>query len=130
MTSLIQETKETISYLETVETALGPSKPFLKSPRFEKSWSKTVLSNDATEKDPQTQKPEKYLASTENHYLGLAETIFKTKNWPLRWLRKMNSGSTPRIFQAVTWLHYNLNPSDEVKADAAELAAYFSKGRL
>ena len=24
----------------------------------------------------------------------------------------------------------NLNPSDEVKTDAAELAAYFSKGRL
>ena len=49
LTSLIQETKETISYLETVETALAQAS-LLKSPRFEKSWSKQALSNDATEK--------------------------------------------------------------------------------
>ena len=60
-----------------------------------------------------------------------AGTIFKTQELTFKMAKRTNSGSTLRIFQGShVVITGNLNPSDEVKTDAAELAAYFSKGRL
>ena len=52
-------------------------------------------------------------------------------NWPLRSTKKdelwFHAKDIPGSHVVITG---NLNPSDEVKTDAAELAAYYSKARL
>ena len=52
-------------------------------------------------------------------------------NWPLRSLKGDELWFHAKISQeATSSLQEILNPSDEVKTDAAELAAYYSKARL
>ena len=115
LTILIQETKETISYLETVEELIQTG--FIKRRNREKIHKR--------------KKPEKYLASDGKTIILVGRNNLQNDELTFKIAKKdelwFHAKDIPGSHVIITG---NLNPSDEVKTDAAELAAYYSKARL
>lgn len=129
--SLISETKATIQYLESVDNALNQASLSEISEIREELVQTGFVKRRHREKIQKRKKPEPYLASdgktiilVGKNNLQNDELTFKmSKKGELWFHAKDISGSHVLIKD-------NLNPSDEIKTDAAELAAYFSKARL
>lgn len=131
LTSLIQETKETISYLETVETALAQASLSEVAEIREELIQTGFIKRRNREKIHKRKKPEKYLASDGKTIILVGRNNLQNEELTFKMAKKdelwFHAKDIPGSHVVITG---NLTPSDEVKTDAAELAAYFSKGRL
>ena len=131
LTSLIEETRTTILYLESVDTALAQASLTEIAEIREELIQTGFIRRRQREKIQKRKKPEKYLASdgqtiilVGRNNLQNDELTFKMAKKDELWFHAKN---IPGSHVVITG---NLQPSDEVKTDAAELAAYFSKARL
>ena len=131
LTSLIEETRTTILYLESVETALAQASLTEIAEIREELIQTGFIRRRQREKIQKRQKPEKYLATdgqtiilVGRNNLQNDELTFKMAKRDELWF---HAKDIPGSHVVITG---NLQPSDEVKTDAAELAAYFSKARL
>lgn len=131
LTGLIEETKETIQYLESVETALSQASLTEIAEIREELIQTGFIRRRQREKIQKRKKPEKYLATdgetiilVGRNNLQNDELTFKISKKEELWF---HAKDIPGSHVVITG---NLHPSDDVKTDAAELAAYFSKARL
>lgn len=131
LTELIEETKSTILYLESVETVLNQAGLDEIAEIREELIQTGFIRRRQREKIQKRKKPEKYLASdgktiilVGRNNLQNDELTFKMARKEELWFHAKNIPGSHVVISG------NLNPSDEVKTDAAELAAYYSKGRL
>ena len=131
LTELIEETKSTILYLESVETVLNQAGLDEIAEIREELIQTGFIRRRQREKIQKRKKPEKYLASDGKTIILVGRNNLQNEELTFKIARKdelwFHAKDIPGSHVVIT---ENLNPSDEVKTDAAELAAYFSKGRL
>lgn len=131
LTDLIEETKATILYLESVETVLNQAGLDEISEIREELIQTGFIRRRQREKIQKRQKPEQYLASDEKTIIYVGRNNLQNEELTFKMARKeelwFHAKDIPGSHVVISG---NLNPTDEVKTDAAELAAYFSKGRL
>lgn len=131
LTELIEETKSTILYLESVETVLNQAWLDEIAEIREELIQTGFIRRRQREKIQKRKKPEKYLASDGKTIILVGRNNLQNEELTFKIARKdelwFHAKDIPGSHVVITG---NLNPSDEVKTDAAELAAYFSKGRL
>ena len=131
LTSLIEETRATILYLESVETALAQASLTEISEIREELIQTGFIRRRQREKIQKRQKPEKYLATDGQTIILVGRNNLQNDELTFKIAKKdelwFHAKDIPGSHVVITG---NLQPSDEVKTDAAELAAYFSKARL
>ena len=131
LTDLIQETKATILYLESVETVLNQAGLEEIAEIREELIQTGFIRRRQREKIQKRKKPEQYLASDGKTIIYVGRNNLQNEELTFKIARKeelwFHAKDIPGSHVVISG---NLDPSDEVKTDAAELAAYFSKGRL
>ena len=131
LTELIEETKTTILYLESVETVLNQAGLEEIAEIREELIQTGFIRRRQREKIQKRKKPEQYLASDGKTIIYVGRNNLQNEELTFKMARKeelwFHAKDIPGSHVVISG---NLNPSDEVKTDAAELAAYFSKGRL
>ena len=131
LTELIEETKSTILYLESVETVLSQAGLDEIAEIREELIQTGFIRRRQREKIQKRKKPEKYLASDGKTIILVGRNNLQNEELTFKIARKeelwFHAKDIPGSHVVISG---NLNPSDEVKTDAAELAAYYSKGRL
>ena len=131
LTELIEETKATILYLESVETVLNQARLEEIAEIREELIQTGFIRRRQREKIQKRKKPEQYLASDGKTIIYVGRNNLQNEELTFKMARKeelwFHAKDIPGSHVVISG---NLNPSDEVKTDAAELAAYFSKGRL
>ena len=131
LTELIEETKTTILYLESVETVLNQAGLDEITEIREELIQTGFIRRRQREKIQKRKKPEKYLASDGKTIILVGRNNLQNEELTFKIARKeelwFHAKDIPGSHVVISG---NLNPSDEVKTDAAELAAYYSKGRL
>ena len=131
LTSLIEETRNTILYLESVETALAQASLTDIAEIREELIQTGFIRRRQREKIQKRQKPEKYLATDGQTIILVGRNNLQNDELTFKMAKKdelwFHAKDIPGSHVVITG---NLQPSDEVKTDAAELAAYFSKARL
>ena len=131
LTSLIEETRTTILYLESVETALAQASLTEIAEIREELIQTGFIRRRQREKIQKRQKPEKYLATDGQTIILVGRNNLQNDELTFKLAKKdelwFHAKDIPGSHVVITG---NLQPSDEVKTDAAELAAYFSKARL
>lgn len=131
LTSLIEETRTTILYLESVETALAQASLSEIAEIREELIQTGFIRRRQREKIHKRQKPEKYLATDGQTIILVGRNNLQNDELTFKIAKKdelwFHAKDIPGSHVVITG---NLQPSDEVKTDAAELAAYFSKARL
>lgn len=131
LTDLIEETKATILYLESVETVLSQAGLDEIAEIREELIQTGFIRRRQREKIQKRKKPEKYLASDGKTIILVGRNNLQNEELSFKIARKeelwFHAKDIPGSHVVISG---NLNPSDEVKTDAAELAAYYSKGRL
>ena len=131
LTDLIEETKATILYLESVETVLNQAGLDEIAEIREELIQTGFIRRRQREKIQKRQKPEQYLASDGKTIIFVGRNNIQNEELTFKMARKeelwFHAKDIPGSHVVISG---NLNPTDEVKTDAAELAAYFSKGRL
>lgn len=131
LTDLIEETKATILYLESVETVLNQAGLEEIAEIREELIQTGFIRRRQREKIQKRQKPEQYLASDGKTIIFVGRNNLQNEELTFKMARKeelwFHAKDIPGSHVVISG---NLNPTDEVKTDAAELAAYFSKGRL
>ncbi|KXT72227.1 Fibronectin/fibrinogen-binding protein [Streptococcus gordonii] len=131
LTSLIEETRTTILYLESVETALAQASLTEIAEIREELIQTGFIRRRQREKIQKRQKPEKYLATDGQTIILVGRNNLQNDELTFKMAKKdelwFHAKEIPGSHVVITG---NLQPSDEVKTDAAELAAYFSKARL
>ncbi|WP_061583765.1 Rqc2 family fibronectin-binding protein FbpA [Streptococcus gordonii] len=131
LTSLIEETQATILYLESVETALAQASLSEIAEIREELIQTGFIRRRQREKIQKRKKPEKYLASDGQTIILVGRNNLQNDELTFKMAKKdelwFHAKDIPGSHVVITG---NLQPSDEVKTDAAELAAYFSKARL
>ncbi len=131
LTELIEETKATILYLESVETVLNQAGLEEIAEIREELIQTGFIRRRQREKIHKRKKPEQYLASDGKTIIYVGRNNLQNEELTFKMARKeelwFHAKDIPGSHVVISG---NLNPSDEVKTDAAELAAYFSKGRL
>ena len=131
LTSLIEETRATILYLESVETALSQASLTEIAEIREELIQTGFIRRRQREKIQKRQKPEKYLATDGQTIILVGRNNLQNDELTFKMAKKdelwFHAKDIPGSHVVITG---NLQPSDEVKTDAAELAAYFSKARL
>ena len=131
LTELIEETKATILYLESVETVLNQAVLEEIAEIREELIQTGFIRRRQREKIHKRKKPEQYLASDGKTIIYVGRNNLQNEELTFKMARKeelwFHAKDIPGSHVVISG---NLNPSDEVKTDAAELAAYFSKGRL
>ena len=131
LTELIEETKTTILYLESVETVLNQAGLDEIAEIREELIQTGFIRRRQREKIQKRKKPEKYLASDGKTIILVGRNNLQNEELTFKIARKeelwFHAKDIPGSHVVISG---NLNPSDEVKTDAAELAAYYSKGRL
>ena len=131
LTSLIEETRATILYLESVETALTQASLTEIAEIREELIQTGFIRRRQREKIQKRQKPEKYLATDGQTIILVGRNNLQNDELTFKMAKKdelwFHAKDIPGSHVVITG---NLQPSDEVKTDAAELAAYFSKARL
>ena len=131
LTGLIEETKATILYLESVETVLNQAGLEEIAEIREELIQTGFIRRRQREKIHKRKKPEQYLASDGKTIIYVGRNNLQNEELTFKMARKeelwFHAKDIPGSHVVISG---NLNPSDEVKTDAAELAAYFSKGRL
>ncbi|UGQ07638.1 Rqc2 family fibronectin-binding protein Fbp62 [Streptococcus anginosus] len=131
LTGLIEETKETIQYLESVETALSQANLTEIAEIREELIQTGFIRRRQREKIQKRKKPEKYLSTDGQTVILVGRNNLQNDELTFKMAKKeelwFHAKDIPGSHVVITG---NLQPSDEVKTDAAELAAYFSKARL
>ena len=131
LTELIEETKATILYLESVETVLNQAGLEEIAEIREELIQTGFIRRRQREKIQKRKKPEQYLASDGKTIIYVGRNNLQNEELTFKMARKeelwFHAKDIPGSHVVISG---NLDPSDEVKTDAAELAAYFSKGRL
>ncbi|HFI0716704.1 TPA: NFACT family protein [Streptococcus suis] len=130
LTNLIEETKATIVYLESVDTMLGQASLAEIDEIREELIETGYLKRRHREKIHKRQKPERYLATDGKTIILVGKNNLQNDELTFKMAKKgelwFHAKDIPGSHVVIT---DNLAPSDEVKTDAAELAAYFSKAR-
>ena len=130
LTNLIEETKATIVYLESVDTMLGQASRDEIDAIREELIETGYLKRRHREKIHKRQKPERYLATDGKTIILVGKNNLQNDELTFKMAKKgelwFHAKDIPGSHVVIT---DNLDPSDEVKTDAAELAAYFSKAR-
>lgn len=131
LSSLIEETKQVIQYLESVDYNLSQANLEEIEEIREELIQSGFIRRRSGDKRQKRKKPESYLASdgktiimVGRNNLQNEELTFKMAKKGELWFHAKDIPGSHVIIKD------NLDPSDEVKTDAAELAAYFSKARL
>ena len=131
LTELIEETKSTILYLESVETVLNQAGLDEIAEIREELIETGFIRRRQREKLHKRKKPEKYLASDGKTIIYVGRNNLQNDELTFKMARKdelwFHAKDIPGSHVVISG---NLDPSDEVKTDAAELAAYYSKARL
>ena len=131
LTDLIEETKDTILYLESVETVLNQAGLEEIAEIREELIQTGFIRRRQREKIQKRKKPEQYLASDGKTIIYVGRNNLQNEELTFKMARKeelwFHAKDIPGSHVVISG---NLDPSDEVKTDAAELAAYFSQGRL
>ena len=131
LTDLIEETKATILYLESVETVLNQAGLEEIAEIREELIQTGFIRRKQREKIQKRKKPEQYLASDGKTIIYVGRNNLQNEELTFKMARKeelwFHAKDIPGSHVVISG---NLDPSDEVKTDAAELAAYFSQGRL
>ena len=131
LTDLIEETKSTILYLESVETVLNQAGLEEIAEIREELIQTGFIRRRQREKIQKRKKPEQYLASDGKTIIYVGRNNLQNEELTFKMARKeelwFHAKDIPGSHVVISG---NLDPSDEVKTDAAELAAYFSQGRL
>ena len=131
LTDLIEETKATILYLESVETVLNQAGLEEIAEIREELIQTGFIRRRQREKIQKRKKPEQYLASDGKTIIYVGRNNLQNEELTFKMARKeelwFHAKDIPGSHVVISG---NLDPSDEVKTDAAELAAYFSQGRL
>lgn len=131
LTDLIEETKATILYLESVETVLNQAGLEEIAEIREELIQTGFIRRRQREKIQKRKKPEQYLASDGKTIIYVGRNNLQNEELTFKMARKeelwFHAKNIPGSHVVISG---NLDPSDEVKTDAAELAAYFSQGRL
>ncbi|MDQ0222512.1 Rqc2 family fibronectin-binding protein [Streptococcus moroccensis] len=131
LTGLIMETQETITYLESVQTMLSQATLSEIAEIREELIETGFIRRRNREKIQKRQKPERYLATDGKTIILVGKNNLQNDELSFKIAKKgelwFHAKDIPGSHVILTG---NLNPTDEVKTDAAELAAYFSKARL
>lgn len=131
LTDLTEETKATILYLESVETVLNQAGLEEIAEIREELIQTGFIRRRQREKIQKRKKPEQYLASDGKTIIYVGRNNLQNEELTFKMARKeelwFHAKDIPGSHVVISG---NLDPSDEVKTDAAELAAYFSQGRL
>lgn len=131
LTDLIEETKATILYLESVETVLNQAGLEEIAEIREELIQTGFIRRRQREKIQKRKKPEQYLASDGKTIIYVGRNNLQNEELTFKMARKeelwFHAKDIPGSHVVISG---NLDPSDEVKTDAAELAAYFSQGRM
>lgn len=131
LTDLIEETKAIILYLESVETVLNQAGLEEIAEIREELIQTGFIRRRQREKIQKRKKPEQYLASDGKTIIYVGRNNLQNEELTFKMARKeelwFHAKDIPGSHVVISG---NLDPSDEVKTDAAELAAYFSQGRL
>ncbi|CAM1667052.1 MULTISPECIES: Rqc2 family fibronectin-binding protein PavA [Streptococcus] len=131
LTDLIEETKATILYLESVETVLNQAGLEEIAEIREELIQTGFIRRRQREKIHKRKKPEQYLASDGKTIIYVGRNNLQNEELTFKMARKeelwFHAKDIPGSHVVISG---NLDPSDEVKTDAADLAAYFSQGRL
>lgn len=131
LTDLIEETKATILYLESVETVLNQAGLEEIAEIREELIQTGFIRRRQREKIQKRKKPEQYLASDGKTIIYVGRNNLQNEELTFKMARKeelwFHAKDIPGSHVVISG---NLDPSDEVKTDAAELAAYFSQARL
>ena len=131
LTNLIEETKATILYLESVETVLNQAGLEEIAEIREELIQTGFIRRRQREKIQKRKKPEQYLASDGKTIIYVGRNNLQNEELTFKMARKeelwFHAKDIPGSHVVISG---NLDPSDEVKTDAAELAVYFSQGRL
>lgn len=131
LTGLIQETKDTITYLESVETALNHVAISDIEDIREELVETGFVKRRTRDKRHKRKKPEQYLASDGKTIIMVGRNNLQNDELTFKMAKKGELWFHAKdIPGSHVLIKDNLNPSDEVKTDAAELAAYYSKARL
>ena len=131
LTDLIEETKATILYLESVETVLNQAGLEEIAEIREELIQTGFIRRRQREKIQKRKKLEQYLASDGKTIIYVGRNNLQNEELTFKMARKEElSFHAKDIPGSHVVISGNLDPSDAVKTDAAELAAYFSQGRL
>lgn len=130
LTGLIAETRQTITYLESVQTLLAQASLAEIAEIREELIETGFIRRRHREKTHKRQKPERYLATDGQTIILVGKNNLQNDELTFKLAKKgelwFHAKDIPGSHVIITG---NLDPSDEVKTDAAELAAYFSKAR-
>ncbi|MGT2906316.1 Rqc2 family fibronectin-binding protein [Streptococcus dentiloxodontae] len=131
LTGLLEETRQTIAYLESVDYNLSQANMDEIEDIREELVEAGFIKRRSVNKRHKRKKPEQYLASdgktiimVGRNNLQNEELTFKMAKKGELWFHAKDIPGSHVIIKD------NLEPSDQVKTDAAELAAYYSKSRL
>lgn len=131
LTDLIEETKATILYLESVETVLNQAGLEEIAEIREELIQTGFIRRRQREKIQKRKKLEQYLASDGKTIIYVGRNNLQNEELTFKMARKeelwFHAKDIPGSHVVISG---NLDPSDAIKTDAAELAAYFSQGRL
>ena len=130
LTNLIEETKASIAYIESVELLLQQASLSEIDELREELIETGYLKRRHREKTAKRKKPERYLASDGQTIILVGKNNLQNDELSFKMAKKgelwFHAKDIPGSHVIIT---DNLDPSDEVKTDAAELAAYFSRAR-
>ena len=130
LTNLIEETKASIAYLESVELLLQQASLSEIDELRDELIETGYLKRRHREKTAKRKKPERYLASDGQTIILVGKNNLQNDELSFKMAKKgelwFHAKDIPGSHVIIT---DNLDPSDKVKTDAAELAAYFSKAR-
>ncbi|HHL0836270.1 TPA: NFACT family protein [Streptococcus agalactiae] len=128
---IISDTENTITYLESVETSLNHASMEDINDIREELVETGFIKRRAHDKQHKRKKPEQYLASDGKTIIMVGRNNLQNDELTFKMARKGELWFHAKDIPGSHVLIWdNLNPSDEVKTDAAELAAYYSKARL
>lgn len=128
---IISDTENTITYLESVETSLNHASMEDINDIRKELVETGFIKRRAHDKQHKRKKPEQYLASDGKTIIMVGRNNLQNDELTFKMARKGELWFHAKdIPGSHVLIRDNLNPSDEVKTDAAELAAYYSKARL
>lgn len=131
LTGLISSTQQTISYLESVEVALDQAQLEDIADIREELAQSGFIRRRSQDKVHKRKKPESYLASDGQTIIMVGRNNLQNEELTFKLAKKNELWFHAKDLPgAHVVIRDNLDPSDEVKTDAAELAAYYSRARL
>ncbi|MFZ7175518.1 Rqc2 family fibronectin-binding protein [Streptococcus hyovaginalis] len=128
---LIEDTKQSIAYFESVDVNLSQATLEDITEIREELIEAGFMKRRSTDKRQKRKKPEQYLASDGETIIMVGRNNLQNEELTFKMAKKGELWFHAKdIPGSHVLIKDNLDPSDEVKTDAAELAAYYSKARL